>query len=340
MSYSYIINEKQPPISTPHETIAVKANKSITLSTEEIVNKTKKAVVYINTPNGAGSGFVYSQEGLILTNAHVVEEYKEVEVKFYNGNTLKGSVIKLGTSPLDVAIVKVEGKGYDTILLGNSKQCSEGADAIAIGAPLGLEQTVTKGIISNCNHQKSGIQYIQIDTPVTHGNSGCPLINNKGEAIGIITGGISKTQGFNFALAINEAAQFINGELDQQNDTFKKTELADNYFTQGNTYFKLHNYLAAVEYYNKVIEIIPQYLNAYHNRGISYFLLGKNNQAIVDFNKVIELNPKASDAYSLRGMCYDNLDDDFQTLLNHKIAASMGNKYSQNYLKEKGINWN
>jgi S1-C subfamily serine protease len=196
----------------------------------DIIQETKKAVVVIKTPNSIGSGFLVSSDGLIITNSHVIQNNSDVEVIFNSKESKKASIIKNGIIPLDIAILKVAGENYDFLTLADSNNCKEGEDVVAIGAPLALSETVTKGIISNCNRQikaeLSDIKYIQTDVPVNPGNSGGPLINSKGEVLGILTWKIAEkdSEGLNFAIAINVAKDFMNGKLVKLEETVRQME--------------------------------------------------------------------------------------------------------------------
>jgi serine protease Do len=160
---------------------------------------------------GMGSGFIISDDGKILTNAHVVDGADSVTVTLKDGRTLQGKV--MGTDPVtDVAVIKVEAKDLPTVKLGNSENIQTGEWAIAIGNPLGLDNTVTTGIISATARNSSQIgisdkrvEFIQTDAAINPGNSGGPLLNAKGEVIGINTAIIQNAQGLGFAIPINKA---------------------------------------------------------------------------------------------------------------------------------------
>lgn len=160
---------------------------------------------------GTGSGFIISEAGHILTNAHVVEDADSVTVVLKDGRSFEGEV--LGADPVtDVAVVKVEADALPTVELGDSKALVPGQWAIAIGNPLGLNNTVTQGIISATGRRGSdiGIQdkrldFIQTDAAINPGNSGGPLLNAKGEVIGVNTAIIQGAQGLGFAIPIDKA---------------------------------------------------------------------------------------------------------------------------------------
>ncbi|BAU63424.1 2-alkenal reductase [Stanieria sp. NIES-3757] len=163
------------------------------------------------TLRGLGSGFVIDPNGLILTNAHVVNQADEVTVSFQDGRLLDGEV--LGKDPVtDIAVVKVQAQNLPAVRIGDSDRVEQGQWAIAIGNPLGLQETVTVGVIS-ATHRFSRdigiadkrIGFLQTDAAINPGNSGGPLLNVQGEVIGVNTAIIGGTQGLGFAIPINTA---------------------------------------------------------------------------------------------------------------------------------------
>lgn len=167
---------------------------------------------------GQGSGFIIRNDGLILTNAHVVSGADTVTVKMKDGRELQGKV--LGADSLtDVAVIKVNATNLPTVRLGNADQVKPGEWAIAIGNPLGLENTVTVGIISATGRSSSDVRvpdkrvdFIQTDAAINPGNSGGPLLNQRGEVIAMNTAIIGGAQGLGFAIPIN-TAQRISEQL-------------------------------------------------------------------------------------------------------------------------------
>jgi Do/DeqQ family serine protease len=165
------------------------------------------------TERGSGSGFVLRKDGVILTNAHVVEGADQVRVKLKDGRSFSGKV--MGQDPLtDVAVVKIEAANLPIVTIGNSDKLQPGEWAIAIGNPLGLDNSVTVGIISATGRRSSEvgvsdkrIGFIQTDAAINPGNSGGPLLNGQGEVIGMNTAIIGNAQGLGFAIPINNAAQ-------------------------------------------------------------------------------------------------------------------------------------
>ncbi len=210
----------------------------------EVVNKTSSAVVRVNVKKvvetnvpdifnspffrrffgddvpippqervqqGLGSGFIISEDGMILTNAHVVSGADQVAVVLKDGRTFDGTVV--GTDPLtDMAVINIEANGLPTVPLGDSDSVQPGQWAIAIGNPLGLNETVTVGVISAIGRPSSAIgisdkrvELIQTDAAINPGNSGGPLLNARGEVVAINTAIIGQAEGLGFAVPINTA---------------------------------------------------------------------------------------------------------------------------------------
>jgi S1-C subfamily serine protease len=165
---------------------------------------------------GTGSGFIISAKGQIITNAHVVQGADKVTVTLKDGRTFQGKVLGLDTVT-DVAVVKIDGDSLPTATLGNSEQLKPGEAAIAIGNPLGLDNTVTAGIISATGRSSSQVgdsskrvNYIQTDAAINPGNSGGPLLNASGQVIGMNTAILKNAQGLGFAIPINQVQRIAN----------------------------------------------------------------------------------------------------------------------------------
>ncbi|OCQ89409.1 serine protease [Nostoc sp. MBR 210] len=167
---------------------------------------------------GSGSGFIISSSGQILTNSHVVDGADKVTVTLKDGRTFDGQV--LGEDPVtDVAVIKIDANNLPTVSLGNSEVLQPGEAVIAIGNPLGLNNTVTSGIISATERSSSDIgasdkrvDYLQTDAAINPGNSGGPLLNARGQVIGMNTAILRGAQGLGFAIPIN-TVQKIAQEL-------------------------------------------------------------------------------------------------------------------------------
>lgn len=197
--------------------------KSGAMTTEQVANAVLPSTVLItsvtDTGYGFGSGFFVSEDGYIVTNYHVVATAKRVTVTLYpTGKTLDATVVGYG-SGVDLAVLKVEGKGYPVAKIGNSDNVRVGDTAIAIGNPAGSSApwSTTQGIISsaarsvtlNGSTSISEVNMIQTDAPVNPGNSGGPLCNDRGEVIGIVTEKLTDYESLGFAIPINGAMEVV-----------------------------------------------------------------------------------------------------------------------------------
>lgn len=170
------------------------------------------------TVRGTGSGFIFNSNGQVLTNAHVVNGADRVSVTLKDGRTYEGEV--LGQDPVtDVAVIQIKANNLPVVALGNSDTVQPGEWVIAIGNPLGLNNTVTAGIVSATDRSASDIGvsdkrvgFIQTDAAINPGNSGGPLLNSRGEVIGMNTAIIQGAQGLGFSIPIN-AVQRISQQL-------------------------------------------------------------------------------------------------------------------------------
>jgi serine protease Do len=171
----------------------------------------------------SGSGFIVSKDGYILTNNHVVENFDRVSVTLTDHRTFKAKVV--GRDPTtDVAVIKIEGKDLPTATLGNDESARVGEWVLAIGNPLGLDFTVTAGIVSAKGRGGTDLpglgrgdysitDFIQTDAAINPGNSGGPLVNSKGEVIGVNSAIASQSgyyQGYGFAIPVTLAKQVMD----------------------------------------------------------------------------------------------------------------------------------
>ena len=213
------IHSLQSEVSSLRDEIKILrvGNASESLTLVQIYNRTKWSVVLISvrTPfgRGTGSGFVYDKEGRIITNNHVVEGAREIEVTFLDGTIAEAEIV--GTDPyVDLAVIDVDVPEslLKPVKFGNSSQLMVGERVIAIGNPFGLEGTMTVGVISALGRQMRAprgfviVDVIQTDAAINPGNSGGPLLNMQGEVVGMNTAIVSGTgqfAGIGFAIPID-----------------------------------------------------------------------------------------------------------------------------------------
>ncbi|MFT4843451.1 MAG: serine protease Do [Planctomycetota bacterium] len=179
-----------------------------------------EAVVKVETGGGLGSGFITHADGWLVTNFHVVEGEVEVDVVVYsatNGGfeprTIRKAKVAAINPAMDLALVKMEPPAdlqLKTVFLGASDEMNVGDAVYAIGAPIGLDRTVSSGIVSVTNRTFEGRCHFQITTPINPGNSGGPLFNLRGEVVGVNSSGYTGMQGLNFAIPSKYVIDFLN----------------------------------------------------------------------------------------------------------------------------------
>ena len=157
-------------------------------------------------PIALGTGFLVSPDGVIVTNYHVIKTGNVAVVKFPDGTALSVDGVLASDKVRDLAIIKIHGKTFRSLTLGNSDRVQIGEDVVAIGNPLGLELTVSNGILSGVRTvEKEGGKFLQVTAPISHGSSGGPLFNMAGEVIGITAMYFEGGENLNFAIPVNDA---------------------------------------------------------------------------------------------------------------------------------------
>lgn len=193
------------------------SNQGLTVSA--LVKSSNGAVVQIVTADqdgkefALGSGFFVSTDGKIVTNYHVIEGAHSAVAKLSNGSffPIEGAIAV--DADRDLVLLKVEGRSLPFLNLGSMASLQVGDHVVAIGSPLGLEGTVSDGIVSALRSEAQGKDWIQTTAPVSHGNSGGPLLDMSGDVVGVITWGVSLQQGqnLNFAIPSDEIAALLPG---------------------------------------------------------------------------------------------------------------------------------
>ncbi|UCC21994.1 MAG: trypsin-like peptidase domain-containing protein [Planctomycetota bacterium] len=186
---------------------------------EKCVEAFSEAVVKVSSPAGMGSGFFINEQGYLITNYHVIERETKIEITVFQKaedgfekKKFKKVKIEAINPFIDLALLKVEDLG-DTVVtyayLGDIENIRVGEEVFAIGNPLGLERTVTNGVISTKNRAFEGLVYLQTNADINPGNSGGPLFNLAGEVIGVTNMGYIFFGGLGFAIPINYVKHFI-----------------------------------------------------------------------------------------------------------------------------------
>jgi S1-C subfamily serine protease len=312
-----------------------------------IVKEVKKAVVVIHTfdkegnPLGQGSGFFINEHGHIVSNRHVFRGAKRAEVKIPRG-TYPVRKILAEDAENDLILFSVSIKSsYYTPLPIDYKLPEVGESIVVIGNPLGLEATVSNGIVSACRKLEPFGSVIQITSPISPGSSGSPVLNMQGEVIGVATFQYRIGQNLNFAVPISKAKKLIPagekevselsfadpGLLASANEGFPRGKVyydageyenavsefqqaikknpanAEAYFYLGMCYKESHS-TDAVDAFKTAVSIKPGYAEAYCNLGIVYIKLNMHKEAAAALREAIEINPNYSEALLNLGIAY------------------------------------
>jgi serine protease Do len=187
---------------------------------QELVKQIGEAVVQVRTPEGLGSGFFINADGYLITNFHVIEGETEISVEVYHQtdgqlarDTYKQVRIVAINKFHDLALLHIEDKTapkFKFITLGSADALTVGDSVFAIGSPLGLERTVTQGIISTKTRELGGELYLQTTTQINPGNSGGPLFNMAGEVVGVTNMKITFGEGLGFAIPVELVKNFLD----------------------------------------------------------------------------------------------------------------------------------
>jgi S1-C subfamily serine protease len=186
-------------------------------SAEELFQNSKDSIAVVYTDSGAGSAFVVAQKNnatFLITNAHVIQDSNIVGLKWFDGSKTQANTVIIGDSQTpteDLALLEVSGnKGR---VLGIMKaNVKTGADIYPLGAPLGLEFTITRGIVSAI---RDGGRLIQIDAPINPGNSGGPILNTSGCVVGVSTFIRKDSEGLGFGISSNQLLAFLANKVKQ-----------------------------------------------------------------------------------------------------------------------------
>ena len=308
----------------------------------EIAEKALAATVYLEMkdsdglPLGFGSGF-FVKPNFIATNYHVIAGAASGTVKLVGKHTTyKIEGFTATDEANDLALLKVSAYGIKPLTLGKSDAVKIGDKVYVAGNPKGLEGTFSDGIISS-RRDKYTKERFQMTAPISPGSSGGPVLNKKGEVIGVSFMTLEGGQNLNFAIP----SRYLKTLLAQSGRAKSLSRgnhsvSAEIYFARGNTKMSLGQYLAAVSDYDKVIQIKSDAADAYLSRGIAKEMLGQYFAAIKDYDKVIHLKPDYATAYYNRGIAKGKLGQYFAVITDYDRAIRLKPDYATAYLS-RGI---
>ena len=287
--------------------------------------------------NGAvlsrGSGF-FVRSNLIATNYHVIEGAARGTAKLVDGYrtyTIEGITATDKTN--DLALLKVTVYGVNPLPLGNSNAVRIGETIYVAGNPIGLEGTVSDGIISG-HRDRYTKERLQMTAPISPGSSGGPVLNRKGQVIGVSVSGYHGlgVQNLNFAIPSNYLKALINrsGTVKPFSQASQSIS-ADTYFIRGYEKAELGDYRGAIADFDTAIRLKPDYANPYYNRGNAKRELGQHFAAIADYDTAIRLKPDDALAYLNRGVAKVQLGQHFAAIADFDTAIRLKPDYANPY---------
>jgi len=278
---------------------------------EATLRNNRKAVATIVSQNKEkgliiqGSGFFIDSTGDLVTNYHVIKEadWKTITAKLQSGAyyTIK-DIIGIDKKA-DIAIIRFEATETPFVQMGDSDQLHHGDEIVVIGTPVGLESTVSTGVISNPDREIKGLRFIQFTAPVSHGSSGGALFTKSGQTVGVVTSMMrpSETQNINFAVPINLVRRVLKG----QERSFSE-ESPEFFYFKGIRAENKKDYDEAIRCFSKAIELDDKYVDPYIELGQMYYEKGLYDQELAILKKAIELAPNNSDAYYYLAMACED----------------------------------
>lgn len=316
-------------------------------SADEIFVGISDAVVVVEAygfdgvKSSQGSGVIIKDKNILITNFHIyagneklILKQKDKEIKFTE-------IIGLSIEK-DILILKLEESDHPQFKIGSTGDLKVGAKVYAIGSPMGLENTITEGLVGGFrkfDDKKNDIEYVQISASLSPGSSGGAVLNSAGELVGISTMGFKEGQNLNFAIKIEDA---LNVDLGVYSDKMKLESI--NLFFKGKDLYEDANYDEAMEYFNKYLARVPDDAICLNFRGLTYMQQKKFEKALSDFNRSSKLDldylppviNKADINYKMEN--YEEAVKDYTKIIN-KYPEMTGPVYSRGLARMKMQDW-
>jgi tetratricopeptide (TPR) repeat protein len=298
---------------------------------DKIYRENSPAVVVVvaidreGKPVSQGSGFIVREDGVIVTNYHVVNMASDIKIKIgYKVRDIEGL---LHVDPEnDIAIIKVEGKDYPKVRIGDASKAQIGEKVYAIGSPQGLENTISEGILSGIREIDRERKILQMTAAISPGSSGGPVFNGRGEVIGIATFLIAETQNLNFAMPVNLVmAGLAKKELVSPQEACKLdySETASCWFYQGIAYGSIGQHDRAADAFKRSLDIDTKKVETYVNLGVSYANMGKYQEAIDMLNQALRVDPNRAETLSKLGTVYSQMEKYEDAISNLKKSIDL-----------------
>ena len=269
-----------------------------------------------------GSGFFITEGGDVITNCHVIEGASRAEVKTAEGKVYPVTHVVAEDREGDLVQISVDIPRNAVTLLSISKSLPEkGERVIVLGSPLGFELTVSDGIVSAVREIPAFGKMIQITAPISPGSSGSPVVNMRGEVVGVATFQVVEGYNLNFAIPGERVAKLIQGKRQAISEwgaarTKGDLDLAEEQYRRGMAFFWVDDYQKALLYFEKVAKINSRHPKAFYYIGCCFGELRRLNEAVEAYKQAIHIKPDYADAYYNLGVAYAKLG-----LLNGSVEA-------------------
>jgi hypothetical protein len=231
----------------------------------QLAERILPAIVVVNTATGNGSGVIVDDSGVIATNYHVIEDSSNVSIELQNGDVYQNIGVISVDQIKDIALLKIDGFDLPTVEFGNSNNVAVGEDVLVMGAPRGMEQTVSRGIVSAIRDPGEGYRLIQTDAAISPGSSGGGMFNLEGELVGLTVSYLEDAQNINFVIPIN----YVRGMFSTQTQ-YPLSDLAQNIgvgngnTSSGSSFTELDDLMSAI---NERVE------GAFEKKGDNWYLV-------------------------------------------------------------------
>ena len=306
----------------------------------EVYEQVAKSTVVVRNldrggkPKSAGSGVILPDRD-IVTNCHVVKGASELRVRL--GNKEYPATLHYSDWDRDVCSLSVTGINAPAVVLGSTKSLKVGAKVYAVGAPKGLELTLSDGIVSSLRELEGG-QYIQTTAAISPGSSGGGLFDESGSLVGLTTLYLAEGQTLNFAVPVEWVKELPKRSSKNATDTQTETQWLNKaielesrknraaslehcarwtkaqpssgvaWFSLGNAYYKTGQPAKAVDAYQQAVRINPEYADAWYNLGVAYAMTGQRDKAIEATQQALRINPEYAEAWMSLGNAYGKAD--------------------------------
>jgi len=263
-------------------------------------------IIHAHSSSGTsqGSGFVVDKSGVIVTNFHVIGGAEEIEVKFKDGSRHMVSGIVDYDIAKDICLLKIEADNFPEVILGDSNKMTPGEKVFVIGAPLGLEYTITDGLYSGKRKDSAG-EVMQFSASISSGNSGGPLFDSAGKVIGITSFVNTEGQSLNFAVPINDVKDCINSYSKISMDDFRqRISKAYSFYSAAYNAYYSGNYQLAINYLKQALELDYNFIEAHVKLMLLYEYTGNLPAAMNQCKEIINIDPSDFAAHLDLGYYY------------------------------------